>query len=391
MRPSRYIQASPAIRLAILASSFVIGLVVVSQAAFAQETPAKQAFLLEVTTGTVLFEKEGYAPMAPASMSKLMTVYMLFERLATGGLKLDDTFPVSEKAWRMGGSKMFVEAGQRVKIEDLIRGIVIQSGNDACVVVAEGLGGTEEAFAELMNKKAKELGLNDSRFANSTGWPDPNQVMSPRDLVMLARRIITDFPQFYSYFKETSFTYNKIRQGNRNPLLYKNIGVDGLKTGHTQESGYGLTASAVRGDRRLILVVNGLESVNQRARESERLLEWGFREFDNYRLAKAGEKIESAEVWLGAEASVPLVAKKDVVVTLRRTSRRNVKVKVVYDGPIPAPLEKGAEVAQLVISGPDMKPVEIPLFAGESVAQLGFVGRLFAAVGRLVWGAAAQQ
>jgi D-alanyl-D-alanine carboxypeptidase (penicillin-binding protein 5/6) len=379
------------IQTTILASLLLFGPVAAAQAEVTLDTPAKQVFLVDDTTGAVLFEKDGYAQMPPASMSKLMTIYMLFERLAAGGLKLDDTLPVSEKAWRMGGSKMFVEVGKRVKVEDLIRGIVVQSGNDACIVVAEGLAGTESAFADLMNEKARQLGLEDSIFANSTGWPDPNQMMSPRDLATLARRLIHDFPQYYHYFKETNFTYNKIRQGNRNPLLYKNMGSDGLKTGHTEASGYGLTASATRGDRRLVLVTNGLDSVSQRARESERLLEWGFREFDNYRLAKAGETIESAEVWLGAEASVPLVAEEDVIVTLRRTSRKNVKASVVYDGPLPAPVEEGAEVARLIIASPDMKPTEIPLFAGESVEQLGFIGRLFAALGHLVWGAAVQQ
>jgi D-alanyl-D-alanine carboxypeptidase (penicillin-binding protein 5/6) len=285
---------------------------------------------------------------------------------------------------------MFVKVGNRAKVEDLIRGIVVQSGNDACIVVAEGLAGTEEAFADLMNKKAAELGLRNSRFANATGWPDPNQKMSPHDLAILARHIIHDFPQYYHYFKEKNFTYAKIRQGNRNPLIYKKMGADGLKTGHTEESGYGITASATRGERRLILVVNGLGSVSERARESEKLLEWGFREFDNFPLFKAGETVADAEVWLGAEASVPLVVPEDLTVTLKRTSRRAMKATVVYDGPVPAPIEKGAEVAKLVISAPDMEPLEIPLYAGEGVERLGAMGRLFAALGYLVWGAVQQ-
>jgi D-alanyl-D-alanine carboxypeptidase (penicillin-binding protein 5/6) len=369
--------------VSVLATGFCL-----PRAAVALDTPAKQAFLMENSTGAVLLEKNGYAEMSPASMSKLMTVYLLFEQLSLGSLKLEDTLPVSEKAWRMGGSKMFVHVGKRAKVEDLIRGIVIQSGNDACIVVAEGLAGSEAAFADLMNKKARDLGLTSSRFANATGWPDPNQKMSPTDLAMLAQHIIHDFPQFYHYFKEKNFTYSKIRQGNRNPLLYKNMGADGLKTGHTEESGYGMVASATRGDRRLILVVNGLGSVSQRARESERLLEWGFREYDNYPLFKAGDEVAEAEVWLGAEAAVPLVTPKDLTVTIKRAARRAMKATVVYDGPIAAPIEKGAAVAKLVITAPDMEPIQLPLFAGETVERLGVMGRLFAALGYLVWGAA---
>ncbi len=367
-----------------------LGLALVVAPASAMETPARQAILVDDTTGAVLFEKNAYEPMPPASMSKLMTVYLLFERLALGSIKLDDTFPVSEKAWRMGGSKMFVRVGTNVTVEDLLRGIIVQSGNDACIVVAEGLAGTEEAFAVEMNKKARELGLTGSNFVNSTGWPDPEQVMTAADLALLARRIIRDFPQYYGYFKEKNFTYNKIRQGNRNPLLYRNIGADGLKTGHTEASGYGLTASAKRGDRRLVLVVNGLESVNQRAREAERLLAWGFREFDNYALFKAGDRVDEAEVWLGDAPTVPLVASRDIVVTLARKARRAMTVKVVYDGPIAAPIAKGAEIAKLIVTAPDVEPVEVPLLAGAQIGQLGLFGRLMAALGHLVWGAAKQ-
>ncbi|MDP6345602.1 MAG: D-alanyl-D-alanine carboxypeptidase family protein [Alphaproteobacteria bacterium] len=255
------------------------------------ETPAKQAMLIDHATGTVLFAKNAEQPMPPSSMSKLMTLYLLFERLAGGGLTMEDEFPVSEKAWRMGGSKMFVEIGKRVKVGDLVRGIVVQSGNDACIVVAEGIGGDETSFASLMNEKARELGLLDSHFVNASGWPDPDHVMSARDLARLAGALIDKFPQYYDLFAEKSFTFNKIRQGNRNPLLYKNIGADGLKTGHTRAAGYGLVASAVRKGRRLTLVVNGLTSVNQRSRESERLLTWGFREFGSYALFKAGEVV----------------------------------------------------------------------------------------------------
>lgn len=353
------------------------------------ETPARHAILIDVGTGTVLMAKDADARMPPASMSKLMTVSMLFDALKEGRLKLDDTFEVSEKAWKMGGSKMFVEVGKQVRVEDLIRGIVVQSGNDACIVVAEGLAGSEEAFARKMTERGRELGLTDSEFANASGWPDPHQYMSARDLARLAVHLIKDFPDHYKYFAEKEFTYAGIKQGNRNPLLYKAIEVDGLKTGHTEESGYGLVASAVRDGRRLVLVVNGLESVNQRSRESERLLEWGFREFENVTLFKAGEAVADAQVWLGDEAAVPLVPAEPVEVLLPRAKRNDMVVTVRYEGPVPAPVAKGTPVAILSISAPDMEPHEIPLLAGADVDRLGAVGRVFARLGQLVWGFAA--
>jgi D-alanyl-D-alanine carboxypeptidase (penicillin-binding protein 5/6) len=351
------------------------------------ETPAKQAYLIDDTTGAVLLAKNAYQQMTPSSMSKLMTMYLVFERLAVGSLKLDDEFKVSVKAWRMGGSKMFVREGTSVAVHDLLRGVIVQSGNDACIVLAEGLAGSEDAFVAEMNRKAQEIGLTHSHFANATGWPAEGHHMSPQDLAKLAKLIIHKFPQYYEIFSEKNFKYNKIQQGNRNPLLYKNIGADGLKTGHTEIAGYGLTASAVQGDRRLILVVNGLKSVSQRARESERLMKWGFREFNNYAMFKAGQKVEDAEVWLGQSSTVPLVTDKDITVTLPRKHRADMKVAVVYDGPIPAPITQGAQIAKLVITTPDRPDTEIPLYAGESVEQLGVMGRLFAALGHLIWGA----
>lgn len=360
-------------------------------AARAIDTPARHAVLLDVGTGTVLLAKDADEQMPPASMSKLMTISMLFEALAEGRVKLDDTFEVSEKAWKMGGSKMFVEVGKQARIEDLIRGIVVQSGNDACIVVAEGLGGTEEAFARKMTERAHELGLTHSSFANASGWPHPDQHMSARDLSKLAIHLIEDFPEYYKYFAELEFTYAGIKQGNRNPLLYKDIGADGLKTGHTEASGYGLVASAVQDGRRLVLVVNGLESVNQRSRESARLLAWGFREFEAVKLFKAGETVADADVWLGGETTVPLVPAEPVEVLLPRAGRKDMKVAVRYDGPVPAPIAKGTEIATLSISAPDMETKEVPLLAGADVERLGAVGRIFARLGHMVWGLAASQ
>ena len=373
-----------------LAAALVFGLTVLLGAgpARALDTEAKQAILVDWDTGTILFEKNADEPMHPSSMSKLMTVYMLFDRLKSGSVKLDDEFPVSEKAWRMGGSKMFVDLGSKVKVADLIQGIVVQSGNDACIVVAEGLAGNEEAFAEEMNKKAKEIGLEHSTFKNATGWPDPEHLMTARDLSILARRTIADFPDYYHYYGEIDFTYHGIKQGNRNPLLYKDIGADGLKTGHTDEGGYGLTGSAKRGDRRLILVLNGLPSMKSRFEESERVMEWGFREFDNYTVFKKDSTVSEAEVWLGDQAMVPLVPESDLKVTLPKKSRRGMKVTVKYDGPIPAPIAKGTKLAKLVIEAPEMPPMEIPLVAGADVGKLGFSGRVVAALKHVVWGAA---
>jgi len=347
--------------------------------------------MIDYDTGAVLFEKNADQPMPPASMSKLMTLYLLFERVRDGALSLDDTFRVSENAWRKGGAKsgsstMFLLPNKRVRIEDLIRGIIVQSGNDACIVVAEGISGTEEAFAEEMTARGREMGLKNSLFKNSTGWPDPEHRMSARDLTILAKRLIHDFPDLYGYFNEVKFTYAGIKQNNRNPLLYKDMGADGLKTGHTEEAGYGLTASAMRGGRRLILVVNGLPSKKARSQEPERLLEWGLREFGNFALFSAGETVDTADVWLGKKPTIPLVIEKKLLITLSRKARRNMKVRVVYGGPIPAPIERGTEVAMLVVTAPNRDPLEIPLVAGESVARLGLIGRLGAALSAIIWG-----
>jgi D-alanyl-D-alanine carboxypeptidase (penicillin-binding protein 5/6) len=367
-----------------------IAAVVSAASAAAIETTAKQAILIDFDTGAVLFEKDSETPMAPASMTKIMTLYLLFQRLEDGRLSLDDSLPVSKKAWRKGGSKMFVEVDTRVAVEDLIRGVIVQSGNDASIVVAEGLSGSEQHFAEEMTATARGLGLTHTTFRNATGWPDPEHTTTARDLARLAAQTIADFPDLYHYYGETTFTFNDIRQGNRNPLLYKNMGADGLKTGHTRDSGYGLTASAARDDRRLILVVNGLDSVRQRARASERLLDWGFREFDNYPLFKAGATVTEAAVWLGDPATVPLVIERDLTITLPRKARRAMRVTTVYQGPIPAPIEKGREVAKLMVTAPGVETLEIPLIANQAVERLGFAGRVTSALGYLLWGAPAQ-
>lgn len=365
--------------------------VLIAPSAQAIDTTAREAFMIDVKTGHVLLQKDADVSMPPASMSKLMTLYLMFERLKDGRLKLDDKFTVSERAWRKGGaasgsSTMFLEPRKKVRVEDLIKGIIVQSGNDACIVVAEALAGSEKNFAIEMTQKAIELGMENSTFANATGWPDPGQRMTARDLAILADSMIREYPEYYAYFKEKNFKYNGIRQSNRNPLLYKTMGADGLKTGHTSEAGYGLTASAMRDGRRLVLVVNGLNSVRARSSESERLIEWGFREFNNYALFKKGEQVAEAELWLSEKQSVGLFIDQDVEITLPRKSRRGMKVRVEYDGPIPAPITKGQQLAKVVISAPDVEEIVIPLYASEDAARLGFVGRLGAALQSIIWG-----
>lgn len=369
--------------------AFAAALVVAVSPARAQtiETAAKQAYIVDAKTGAVLLDKNSDELMPPSSMSKLMTAQMLFAKLAKGEVSLTDEFPVSERAWRIQGSKMFVPLGGRVKVDDLIRGIVIQSGNDACIVVAEALAGSEEAFAEQMTKAARALGLTKSVFKNASGWPHPEHLTTARELAMIAKHTIETYPQFYSYYSELNFTYNGIKQGNRNPLLYKGNGADGLKTGHTEAAGYGLTGSVKRGDRRLIMVINGLNSMRARAQESENLFEWAFREFENYNLFKMGDSVQTAAVWLGDAKTVPLVAGEDLLVTLPRRARQGMKVTAVYQEPIPAPIQKGQQVGKLVITAPGVAARELPLIAGESVGQLGPVGRVGAAVSYLVFGA----
>ncbi len=357
----------------------------------ALDIAAREVLLVDFQTWTVLEEKDADGPMPPSSMSKLMTAYMLFEAIHSGAISLDDEFIVSENAWRKGGaasggSTMFLEPNTRVRVEDLLRGIIVQSGNDACIVVAENMSGSEEAFADEMNERALDLGMTGSNFTNSTGLPDPDHYMTARDLALLARQIIVDFPEYYSLYRETEFTYNEIKQFNRNPLLYRPGGADGLKTGSTEAAGYGLTASAVRDGRRLILVANGMESTQGRAEETARLMDWGFRNFTNRDLFRAGEVVSDAEVWLGQEESIPLVIEEYVTVTIPRRAWRTLEVKAVYEGPIAAPIEEGASVAKLVIAGDDMEPLEYNLVAGASVAKLGFVGRIKAAASQILFG-----
>lgn len=363
-----------------VAAGLVLSLSAVAAPASAIEmvTSAREAILVDMLTGTVLTERNADELMPPSSMSKLMTVHMVFSRLADGRLHLDDEMPVSEAAWRRGGSSMFLEIGQRVRLEDLLRGIIVQSGNDACIVVAEAIAGSEPAFAEAMNREAEEIGLTYSHFANSTGWPDSQHMMTARDLAILAEHIIDAFPEYYELFSETEFSYNEITQQNRNPLLYRNMGADGLKTGHTEAAGYGLVASVERDGRRLLLVINGLDTSQARADEAERLLEWGFREFEVVDLFTPDEVVENADVWLGESELVPLVVGETARVTIPRTQRDQMQVSVIFDGPVPAPVMKGDEVARLVVTAPGIEARTFPLYAAQNVPEAGIVGRVWA-------------
>lgn len=356
----------------------VVWLLSSASSSFAIETAAKEAFLIDMNTHTVLLNKSGDTPMPPSSMSKLMTIYVLFSRLAEGRVKLDSKFTVSEKAWRTQGSKTFVGIGSEIAVEDLIHGIIIQSGNDACIVVAEGISGSEEAFVAEMNRVAKTIGLEHSHFNNATGLPDDQHSMTARDLATLAEHLIRDFPQYYQYFSIREYTYNNITQQNRNRLLGSTIGVDGLKTGHTDAGGYGITLSALQGDRRLILVINGMESDKERMEEGDKLLRWGFREFENKTLLHKGQKIADAEIWFGASEKVSLVSDQDLVVTLPAGSAPNVKFLLKTMEPLPAPVTAGTHVADLVITAGEAEPRTIPLLAGETVEKLSGFAKMAA-------------
>ena len=343
------------------------------------DTRATAAWVFDETTQTVLLAKNADQPLPPASMSKLMTLNMLFEAIQDGRVTMDTTFAVSTKARSMGGSTMFLNEQDRPTVRDLIHGIIINSGNDACVVVAEGLSGTEEAFAAQMTERARALGMTQSTFVNASGWPDPNHRMSMHDLGILARRLIEEFPEEYAIFKETEFNYANRAEANRfnrNPLLKLNIGADGLKTGHTSEAGYGLVGSAVQGNRRVIFVITGLESDTARAEEAERIVNWAYRQFVLKTVAKAGVRVAEAPVWMGREGTVGLVPATDVSLLVPALVQDGISAEVSFTGPLAAPLIAGQPVAELIIHVPDLPDARIPLVTEAAVNRAGFVGRL---------------
>ncbi len=347
------------------------------------ETKARAAYVFDQTTGTVLMQKNADEPLPPASMSKLMTIYLAFEAIADGRFTVDTVLPVSAHAASFGGSTMFLDTTDRVTVEDLLRGVIVLSGNDASVVLAEGLAGTEGAFAQMMTSRARELGMNNANFLNASGWPAQGHVMSVRDLGILADRLITDFPTFYPLFAEESFAFDgraPANTQNRNPLLSLNIGADGLKTGHTQEAGYGLVGSAKQGDRRIIFVVTGLDSAAARADEAERLVNWAFRQFAQKDVAKSGTRIADADVWMGELDSVGLTVAEDVSMLVPVTNQGKVDAEAVFNDPIEAPVTAGQQLGELVIALEGLPERRVPLVAESDVPRGGFAVRMRTAV-----------
>jgi D-alanyl-D-alanine carboxypeptidase (penicillin-binding protein 5/6) len=353
------------------------------------QTTAPHAILIDYDSGTVLFERNADQLMAPSSLAKLMTAELAFSLIKKGEIKLDDEFQISENAWRRGGapshgSTMYAAIHSRVKLVDLLQGIIIQSANDGCIALAEGVAGNEGSFAEMMTKRARELGLTQSVFTNSTGLPDPGLKVTARELAKLAQHIIRTYPEFYHYYGEREFTWNKIRQQNRNPLLAMGIGADGLKTGYTREGGYGLVGSAIQTNLRLIVVVNGLKSAKERADEARKLLDWGFRAFESRPLFAEGQTIGEAKLYGGAKGRVPLVAERAVKLLVPRNGNDKILGRIVYTGPVPAPVEAKQPIGKLKIWRGDNVVLEVPLQAGESVGLGSLPQRAFDAASELV-------
>ena len=369
--------------------SIAMALLALSAPLHAFETRATSAWVYDITTHTVLMDKNGEAAVPPASMSKLMTVNMLFEALKDGRVALDTTFAVSSRAKGMteaGGSTMYLQESDRPTVDELIHGMIINSGNDACVVVAEGLAGTEEAFAEQMTARAKTLGLENSTFANASGWPDPGQRMSMKDLGLLGVHLIETYPDLYPVFSQTEFNYKNrapANANNRNPLLKLNIGADGLKTGHTEEAGYGMVGSVKQGDRRIIFAMTGLASDKERAEEAEKIAAWAFRQFALKTVVTAGTRIAAADVFMGDADTVGLVPAADLRLLLPALAQGSVSAEVVYQSPLTAPIAKGTKLADLVIHIPDLPDGHVDLVAEADVGKGGFMSRMMTAIGHL--------
>jgi len=378
-------------RSAALCAVLVLGAVALADHAQAQskkktpegfQTKAQNAILMDPGADLVLFEKEADAQIVPASMSKLMTLAVVFRELKAGRIKLDDSFVVSEYAWRTGGAPsgtaaMFAPLGDPILISDLLQGVAVQSANDGSIILAEGIAGTEEAFVKMMNDYGKEIGLTQSHFVNSNGLPAEGHVMSVRDLAVLSKHLVETYPEYYPYFAQKEFRYrDRFTFRNRNPLVWADIGVDGLKTGFLKESGYGLVSSAKRGDQRLILVVTGLQNKNERESESRRMLEWGFKSFKPFRLFDEGQKVSDALMWGGEKHYVPLVGDGEIDLLLPTSATGAVSAEIIYNGPIKAPIRKGDQIATLRVSAAESSATnEIPLYAGENIASSNFAMR----------------
>ena len=335
-------------------------------------TNAKEAYIMDFDSGTTLYEKLADERMPTSSMSKVLTMIVVFDAIKSGKLNMEQTLPVSEKAWRMQGSKMFVAINSQIKVSDLIQGVIVQSGNDACIVLAEGVAGSEDNFAVLMNDKAKEIGMESSHFVNASGWPDDNHYSTPRDLALMATYLIKHYPDEYKYYSQKEFTYNNITQGNRNPLLYANMGADGVKTGHTDVAGYGLIGSATRDGRRVVMVINGTKSMQERADEAKKLIEWALVSFKTVDIAKQGKVYADAPVVLGAATNVPLTIAKDVRMTIPFQDVKAVKMQASYQVPLKAPVKAGTEIGKLSIQVGGLPPQQVPLVTAQDVPASGF-------------------
>ena len=363
----------------------LIVFLLLTRQSFAIESIAKTALLIDLSTNEILLEKNSTEKTYPSSMTKMMTALVAFEKIKDGSLSLDQEFLISKKAWKMGGSKMFIEVDKRVSVYDLLLGVVVQSGNDASIAIAEGISGSEEIFAIEMNNLGKKIGLTGSNFTNSSGWPDDNHYTTAEDLAKVAQYTIENHYELYQMYKISDFTYNGIKQDNRNPLLYTFEGADGFKTGYTDAAGYGLVGSAERGDRRLIVVLNGLESSKSRAQESLRLMDWGFNNFQLVDFYKKNEVIQEVDTWLGKEDKVDLVALEDISVSIPKAQLSSAKVTILVEEPIATPIKVGDQIAKLQISFAD-KQVDFPLYSGENIDQKNFFSRIFSAIYYIILG-----
>ena len=350
------------------------------------DTIAKQAIIYDVNSKSVIFEKNADELMSPSSMSKLLTVYYVFKQLKEGNISINDKFTVSKKAWKKGGSRMFLKLNSEVSIEDLLRGIIVQSGNDACITIAEGFSGSEENFAIELNNLAKDIGLKDSNITNSTGWPDPDHLTTSRDLLILALRTIEDFPDLYKLYAEKEFTYNKIRQINRNPLLFSDSYSDGLKTGHTSLGGYGLAASSLRNNRRIILVINGLKTNSQRKKESQRLMNVAFLQFKNILIYENKKNLNYINVWNGKKKKLLINARDDIIINVPKRIIKDLKFFVKHKYPLTAPISKDEEVAELLVKKNNVTLNRFPLYASENIEPMNFFNRTIFKFKYLIFG-----
>lgn len=357
---------------------FLLNLIFLEKA-HSLDTTAKQAIVYDYQTKSIIFEKNSKELVSPSSMSKIMTLYYLFKKIKEGEVLLTDQFKVSKKAWKKGGSRMFVNLNSLVSVEDLIRGIIVQSGNDACIVVAEAISGSEEAFADELNILAEEIGLKNSNFKNSTGWPDPEHLMTVEDLLTLTIKTIEDFPEFYHYYSEKEFTYNKIKQINRNPMLFSNLIADGLKTGHTSLGGYGLVASVVKDDRRVIVILNGLKSSKRRASESEKLAKVALNQYSNIIIANKNEVLKSLNVWNGKKKLLDVVSQEDLIITIPKKIKNQISIFIKYKRPLLAPIKKGQIVAELTVKkkNTEIKIAQFNLHAKDNINKISFFPKIY--------------